>query len=261
MIVNVYSFVGENHSSDEESVHESSRTIESIFSEYSEKICDALKAGSDFRKVRRKCVANVNVIGTISLSQETQNKISIIEDFDDLFDVLCKTPYWNWMNIRMLEKMAGDCSEAKQLIKEYKNAIFSRKVKEVISEIPNLKIPTSDYIRVKEKWNKDFNDLKIKDIVDRWSEIEKKFKVEETMLLESITEGCVEICWLLPNHHSKDVICLATNNQQGRHDDDDQSGSSTQDLFSDMLYLKIGNDVIKDIIISKFKCNAKCSYT
>ena len=202
--------------------------------------------------MRRKCLENVNVIGTISLSKEIRNEIRNAKDFDDLFDVLCDTPYWNWMNIRMLEKMAGDCSEAKQLIEKYKITIFSRKVNDIVSEIPNLKIPTGDYTRVKEKWNKDFNDLVIKDIVNRWNEIEKKFNVEETMLLESITEGCVEICWLLPNQHSKDVICLATSNQQSRHHDD-QSGSVTQDLFSDMLYLKIGDDVIKDIIMSKFK--------
>ena len=252
-------YVDQDPASDEENDCESSRTIESIFSKYIDKICDALKEGSDFRKVRRKCVANVNVIGTISLSKEIQNEIRNTDNFDDLFDVLCCTPYWNWMNIRMLEKMAGDCSEAKHLIEKYKSTIFSRKVKDIISEIPCLKIPPGNYTRVKEKWKKDLNDLKIKDIVNRWNEIERKFNVEETMLLESITEGCVEICWLLPSHHSKHVICLATNNEQGRLDDDDQSGSGTQDLFLDMLYLKIGDNVIKDIM-SKFKCSTKCSW-
>lgn len=249
--INIYSFVGENSNSDEESGHESSGTIESIFSKYIDKICDALKQGSDFRKARRKCLANVNVIGTISLSKEIQNEIRDTKDFDDLFDVLCCTPYWNWMNIRMLEKMAGDCSEANKLIEKYKNTIYYRKVKDIVSEIPNLKIPTGDYTRVKEKWNKDFKDLMVKDIVDRWSEIEKKFNVEETMLLESIIEGCVEICWLLPNQYSKDVVCLATKSR----DDDDQSASVTQNLLSDMLYLKIGDKVIKDTVMSKFKCS------
>ena len=151
------------------------------------------------------------------------------------------------MNIRMLEKTAGNSSAAKQSIEKYKENICSRKVKDLVSDISNLEIPANGYAEVKEKWNKDFNDLIIKDVVERWNEIEKKFNVEETMLLKSITEGCVEVCWLLPNDLVEQVSCSVTNNQQDRHDDD-QSGTGTQELFPEVLYLKIGNHVIKDDI-------------
>ena len=179
---------------------ESSETIDSAFSTFVDKLCDALKKESDFRKVRRKCLENVNVIGGMSLSKDTLNEIRGTKDFDELFEVLCScTPYWNWMNVRMLEKIAGDCSTAKKLIGQYKNEVFSKKVMDIVSEIPILDIPTDKYTEVKEKWNKDFNDLTVKDIVSRWSEIEKKFNVEESMILKSITDGCVELCWVLPN--------------------------------------------------------------
>ena len=234
--------------------------MESTFATYSDKICDKLKKGSDFIQARRRCIQNVNVTATISLSKDTINEIRNAKDFDELFDILCCTPYWNWMNIRMLERMAADCSAAKQVINQYKNEVFSRKVKDVISEIPTLKIPADKYTEVKGKWNKDFDNLTIKDIVGQWSEIEKMFKVEETMLLKSITEGCVEICWVLPNDLVEFAIDSATINQPVKHEDhssnqppvNHQSGSSTQELFSEALFLKIGDVIIKDDVISKF---------
>ena len=205
-----------------------------------------------FSKVKRKPLENLHVVGGISLSKDIENKIKYSGNLSDLFEVLtcdCR-PYWNWMNIRMLEKMAGNSLAAKQTIEKYKRNIYSRKVKDVMSEISNVEIPANGYTEVKEKWNKDFNDLTIKDVVERWNEIEKKFNVEEKMLLKSIKEGCVEVCWLLPNHLVEQVSCLVTNNQQGRNDDD-QSGTGTQELFPEVLYLKIGDLVIKDDIASK----------
>ena len=83
-------------------------------------------------------------------------------------------------------KASCNSSEAKKLIKNYKNQIFSRKVKDVISDISNLEIHTDGYTEVKEKWNKDFNDLTVADVVKRWDDIEKKLNVGETMLLKSI---------------------------------------------------------------------------
>ena len=64
-----------------------------------------------------------------------------------------------------VRKMAGNSLAAKQTIENYKKNIYSRKVKDVMSEISNLEIPTNGYTEVKEKWNKDFNDLIIEDIV------------------------------------------------------------------------------------------------
>lgn len=204
----------------------------------------------EFGRVQRRCLENLNVVGGISFSTDIEDKIENSENLTNLFKILSRCrQYWNWMNIRILEKMAGNSSTAKQLIEKYKKRVFSTKVKDIMSAISNLEIPTKGYTEVKEKWNKDFNDLTIRDVVKRWNEIEKKFNVKETMLLKSITDGCVEICWLLPNNLVEDAICSATNNQQRR--DDDQSGTSNQELFPEVLYLKIGDIIIKDDVTSK----------
>ena len=148
------------------------------------------------------------------------------------------------MNIRMLEKMVGDCSPAQELIDEYKSKVHSRKLKDVLSEIPILDIPTDKYTEVNLKYKKNFNDVTIEDIAKEWNKIEKKFNVEEAMLLQSITEGCVEICWLLPNDLVDHAVSSVTNNQSVKCSDQ----SATEELFSGVLYLKIGDYVIKDDI-------------
>ena len=240
---------------------DSQESMEFTFSTFADKICDELKKGSDFKKVRRKCIQNVNVTGTISLPKDTLTEIRNAKEFDELFDILCCTPYWNWMNIRMLERMAADSSAAQQMINQYKNEVYSRKVKDIVSEIPNLEIPADKYTEVKGKWNKDFDNLTVKDIVEQWNEIEKKFNVEETMILKSITEGCVEICWVLPNDLVERAIDSATINQPVKYENhsgnqppvNHQSGSSTQELFSEALFLRIGDVIIKDDLISKFQ--------
>ena len=240
----MYLFIDKNPSPDQERKHTISdcggtKTTDSIFSNYVSKICDTLKK-EDFRTVRRNCMQNVNVTGTILLSQDTRDKIKNAENFDDLYDTLCETPYWNWMNIRMLEKMVGDCSPAKDLIEQYKSEVFSRKLKDFLSEIPTLEIPTDKYTEVKVKWNKDLDDLTIEDVVKQWSKLEMTFQVEEAMLLKSITKGCVEICWILPNDLVEHAISSDTNNQPIKYGDK----LATQDLFPEVLYLKIGDVVM-----------------
>ena len=221
-------------------------TVDATFCTFVDNMFDVLSK-EDFRKIHRKCLENLNLIGGIALPLDVKYKIAKSKNLAELFSVLCQCKqYWNWMNIRMLEKMAGDSLAAKQVIEKYKKEVFSKKVKDVISEIPCLEVPTDVYTKIMEKWNKDLNDLTIKDVVNHWSAIEKIFNVEGPMLLKSITEGCVQICWLLRNDLVKHAICSATNGQPGNND-----RSYSQKLFSEVLFLKIGDVVIIDDSTSK----------
>ena len=243
----MYSFTDKNGYSDCKHIISdigNSETIDSTFSTFIDKICDTLKE-EDFRKVKRSCLQNNNVPGGLALSKDTQDKIENAKDFDDLFDTLIHTPYWNWMNIRLLERMVGNCIPAKQLIHQYKIEVYSKKLKDVLSEIPILNVPTDEYTKIQVKCVKDFNDVTIGDIVKNWNEIEERFNVKESMLLESIAKGCVEICWLLPNGLVEHAISSAAKNQPAKRGDQ----LAIPELFPEVLYLKFGEVVMKDIII------------
>ena len=210
---------------------------------------DALEK-EDFKKIRRRCLENLNVACGMSLSQDVKDDISKAQDLDDLFEATCSSR--NWMNIRVIEKMAGKCEKAKKLIGEYKDNVYSRKVKEVVSEIPDLEVPADKFTEVKEKWDMEFDDLKIKDLVKRWNEIEKILEAEGSMLFNKITVGCVNICWLIPNDLVEHAVHLATKSLPVKHDDHDQSATENQEFYSKSLSLEIGDKVIiEDTITSK----------
>ena len=69
------------------------------------------------------------------------------------------------MNIRInVEKMAGNCSEAKKLIENYKLGV-----------IIILEVPIDAYIQVKEI-KKDFSELIIGDVIKQWEVLEEKLR-------------------------------------------------------------------------------------
>ena len=167
-----------------------------------------------FSSLRRSCLENCNKFGGVTLPSDLKSNIAATQDLDNLFDVLCDTPYWNWMNIKMLTKMAraSHMKAATKLIQQYKDEVFSRKLVEVLQQIPSFNISSNYYTKAKEKWNKNLNDITVNDLVNHWSEVEKIFNVEEpTVLLDSIISGSVEIHWLIPTELFDHIIQSISN--------------------------------------------------
>ena len=190
---------------------------------------------ADFPSLRRACLENNNTLCGIALPKSLKADIKTSQNLDELFDVLCDTPYWNWMNIKMLTKMAraSHMKAATKLIQQYKDEVFSRKLVEVLQQIPSFNISSNYYTKAKEKWNKNLNDITVNDLVNHWSEVEKIFNVEEpTVLLDSIISGSVEIHWLIPTELIDHIL---------------QSISSQISTIPgcDILYFDIAGHVIK----------------
>ena len=155
------------------------------------------------------------------------------------------------MNIRVIEKMAGNSKEANELIDHYKEEVFSRKVRDIMLEISNLEVPTDKHTEVKDKWNKEFDDLLLRDIVKQWNEIEKLLEAEGKLLFKNITAGCVEICWLLPNDLVEHAIYLATFHRHQPVEHKGHSANTYQEFLSGLLFRNKGVVIIKDCITSK----------
>ena len=156
---------------------------------------------AEFPLLRRACLENTNKLGGIPLPKDLKDNIIASQSLNNLFDVLCNSSYWNWMNIKMLVKMtkASDLDAASKLIQQYKDEVYSRKVMDVLQHIPKLKVSDKYYTRAKEKWNKSLDDVTVNDLVNHWSKVEQIFDVEEpTVLLDRLMVGCVEVNWLIP---------------------------------------------------------------
>ena len=101
----------------------SSESIEATFATFVDEMNDVLEK-EKFDKVQRKCLENVNIEdaktklrGGIQMSKDEEQKIAATRNVAELFNVVSRCdslrPYWNWMNIRILEKwLAIACQQS-----------------------------------------------------------------------------------------------------------------------------------------------------
>ena len=188
-----------------------------------------------FNLLRSACVKTDSPLANVNkLPSEFVDKVNATKNVDELLEVLTACPYCNWMNIRMLEKIVASSRqvEALNLIAKYKTIIFSKKVADILQDFPDLEISEDYYTRVREKWNKDLQDITVEDIAKRWVKLQKIFGVENLeLLLENVIKGSVEIVWLIPVELASHARLSAFKNWCD---------------LEDVLYLSIGDHVIKN---------------
>ena len=179
---------------------------------------------------RRACRTNKK---TLKLSDEFIDEINATTTLDDLFDVVIDSPHCDWMNIRLLEQIAAASlqNNTRQLIQQYKEAIFLKKLKDVFQQFSEIQVKKDYFAKVKKRWKKKFDDVTIKDVFGQWWKLEKLFDIKPSLWLEHVIEGSVEFHWLIPSelvHHAR------------------YSAFKNWCQLDDILYLDIGGHVIKD---------------
>ena len=65
---------------------------------------------------------------------DLRQSIKAAKDLDTLLDVLADSKYWNWVDLRLLDALivSSGIQEAKLLIQKYKDAIFPKKLSEIL---------------------------------------------------------------------------------------------------------------------------------
>ena len=190
-----------------------------------------------FKMVRRECIMYTKMLSA-KFPIDFINKIDATKTMDDLFDVLVNSPYCSWINIHLLEKMAAVAtaslqSNRCQLIDQYKNVAFSKKLKYTIKHIPKVldQVTGNYYSKIKQILKKDFDDVTVEDVISQCYKLEKNFDIEEsTLLLDCVVESSVEFHWLIPT----ELVCHA------RH-----SAFKNWHQLDDVLYLDICDHIIK----------------
>ena len=184
-----------------------------------------------FQMLRRGYTANKIIQ---KLPESFIDEIRNTKTLDDLFDVVVASPYCNWMNIRLLEEMAAASLQPNihHLIGQYKSAVYSKRLQDVFRQIPEFEVPEDYYSKVKQKWNKEFEDVTLKDVIGHWDKLEKIFDFEEPMLLlERVIKSSVQFHWLIPS----ELVCHAR-----------YSAFKNWHQLDDILYLDICDHVIID---------------
>ena len=163
-----------------------------------------LLQNEDFPAIRRSCIEQMKTPSGAQLSPDMVQKIKAANDLNSLLDTLVDSPYWSWIDLRLLEAMvaASGSGIAKGFLKSYRNAVFSKKLLEVLPSIPNTEVKDAYYSKIVSKVHKDVDQIIVSDLLQFQSQLETVILdiASGTCSLACIKEGCIEIHWLIPTH-------------------------------------------------------------
>ena len=167
-----------------------------------------------FYIIRRACIAQINSPSGAQLPSDVVQKIKNAENLDALLDTLADTKYWSWIDLRLLEALvvASGSSTAQNIVKSYKETVYSKKLVDVLPHVPNKEIRDAYFTKIISKVGKD-SEITVGDLVELRSTLESVIMDinKGTCVLEHIEDGCLEIHWFIPTHyvdHAYKVACL-----------------------------------------------------
>ena len=125
-------------------------------------------------------------------------------NFDKLFDTLAtKTPYWSWIDIRLLEAMvtASDIQVAVKLIEKYKEVIYGKKLKDVLPSIINKKLKEEYFTTIVSKLDMNPDEITVAVLLTHRSDLEEVIMDinKGALVLENEKKGCIEVYWYIPD--------------------------------------------------------------
>ena len=157
---------------------------------------------ANFGDLRRACIAQVRNPDGAELAPNLEEKISVTQNIDDLFDVLVHSPYWSWIDIRILEMMvaASGILLADKLLDNYKAAVFSKRLIDLLPNVFGKDLGEDFCTKMVTKIQKDPKEMTVADLLELQSKLEIEIVniKKGTCILEHLEKGCVEIHWYIP---------------------------------------------------------------
>ena len=95
--------------------------------------------------------------GVIELSKELKEEILGAGSTNSLFNQLIDSPYFKWIDIRLLEVIVtvSENPQARELLDNYKSTIFSKPLLDVLPNVPSQEAEEEYYATVVAKAEKD----------------------------------------------------------------------------------------------------------
>ena len=161
----------------------------------------------------------------VQLPNDLHKSIKAAEDLDALLDLLADSEYWNWVDLRLLEALVTSSSiqEAEILIQKYKEAIFPRKLSDILDKLPlpqqkDHKVAYTT--KVGTKIQKEPNEVTVGDLSHYCNILEAVIMDinSGSCVLEHLDNGCLEIHWFIPVHYAFHAYKSALNNRHKFHD-------------------------------------------
>ena len=190
------------------------KSIRAAFIHLTSNISKLLQNG-DFYAIRRSCIEQIHTPSGAQLSPDMVKDIKTAKNLNVLLDTLADSPYWSWIDLRLLEAMvvASGSSAANNLLTSYQSSVFSMKLVEVLPSVPSVKVKDEYYSKIVSKIEKNIEEITVSDLLEFRSQLETVIMDIKTgtCALAHIEEGCIEIQWLIPTNcinHAYKSACL-----------------------------------------------------
>ena len=202
--------------------------VKKAFIKLTSRVTELLQNVKNFNAVRRSCLGGANLVAEIS------KNIMLSNNPNELFDYLAtNTPYWSWVDIRLLEAMvtASEIQAAVNLIENYKEVIYGKKLKDVLPDILNKELKEVYYTRIVSKIKMNADEITVAVLLKYRLQLEEVIMdiKKGTLVLSNVKKGCIEVYWYIPNCYVDTAYKNAVENCHKFH------------LFH-LVQLKIGNN-------------------
>lgn len=171
--------------------------IDRSFSSFLSKYIQVIKK-VDFSKIKEVCMDDPSFCSCIP--KDIEKKILQSSDCVSFINAL-KPTHCNWLNIHILKEVADKVdtisTEATELISQFTQTVHSRKVKEITWQF--LQISMDYFTIIKVTWNKDLDNIFIKDIINHQENLASILQIQKHSLVLQRIEPGIEIHWAIPN--------------------------------------------------------------
>ena len=211
-------------------VFSKTQDIDRLFASFMSKYIEAIEK-ADFSKIAETFEDGTSL--NHGVPEDIEEKTLQAKDCVSFINAL-KPAHCNWLNISILKVVAQSVDavsrEATELVDQFIETVYPRKVKEVMQEISNISnISMDSYTDVKETWNKDLDDVIIEDLFIHQKHLASILQIQQhTLVLQRIDSG-IEMHWAI---HTRLV-------ERAR-----QSAKSADIASYDILTLEIGGQNI-----------------
>ena len=163
-----------------------------------------------FATFKRTC-ENTSVL----LSQEFQEKIKAAQELDDILYVLRKPMYCNWLNVRLLKRIAlnGCIKKALKFIEIYENHVHSRPVSNVTEYFTKRYFDEKTLSVVEVEFNKSHKNLTVYDVITSNEKVKEVLDIfKDPTLPKSVDPGCLKFTFFIPLHCTLHAYKMAKRN-------------------------------------------------
>ena len=172
-------------------------SVESSFVYLSHTVRELLQK-EDYDNLKFTCT---KVVTDARLSQQVCSEVQSSGNTNELLSALMLSPYWNWMNIRLMGMVAAISVEATKLLQSYKDYLYPQNLVDLLSFIPAIgKDKESNYKMMSVKMQAKINNVTVKKFYSYRKFLESILNLNEVALvLKRIEKEPFNIEWLIPS--------------------------------------------------------------